>query len=99
MSTLEFAFHDTWWTVANTQKIIRKQQAVGSNLSAGSHSNPHNSLICASPSMRRLLPETLPYPGAVRNALHRSYMTFHHTIVDSWLPRCQQTLHRAITVF
>jgi len=36
MSLLEFTLHDTWWTLANTRKRIRKQQAVGSNPTAGS---------------------------------------------------------------
>lgn len=24
MSALQFAFYDTWWTVTNTRKVIRK---------------------------------------------------------------------------
>ena len=44
MSALEFAFYDTWWTVADTRKRIRKQQVKGSNPFAGSHLTPHKFL-------------------------------------------------------
>ena len=51
-SALEFAFHDTWWTVANKPKTIRKQQAVGSNPTAGSPIPPwllQPPMICGVP--------------------------------------------------